>query len=110
MLNGESILSNVRYSSAVFGNGWLNAAGSFESVDAATTRISFDTFWWDIGTDAATANDGVAKDVIQGVGAAGFLPSFSVFPVRYLDNDLCVFEFPPLGVKITAVRSPVAAS
>ena len=99
-----SILSNVRYESGLFGSGWLNAAGSFESVDETTTRIIFDTFWWDIGTPTASENDGMAKRIIQGIGSAGFLPALSSFPIRYLDADLCIFEFPPLGVRITAAR------
>ena len=88
----------------MFGSGWLNAAGSFESVDETTTRINFETFWWDVGTAAASENDGVAKGLVQGVGSAGFLPALSNFPVSYLDADLCIFEFPPLGVRITAAR------
>jgi hypothetical protein len=32
----NTIISNVRYESPLFGNGWLNAAGTYDSVDGDT--------------------------------------------------------------------------
>mmetsp|Transcript_41322 Transcript_41322/g.83413 ORF Transcript_41322/g.83413 Transcript_41322/m.83413 type:complete len:342 (-) Transcript_41322:293-1318(-) len=44
----------------------------------------------------------VFPGLIQTVGSAGFVEQIGRFPVFYLDEDTCVFSFPPLNVKILA--------
>jgi hypothetical protein len=41
---------------------------------------------------------------INSVGRAMFFPQLSLFPVLYLDQDIAVFEFPPLRTKIAVAR------
>ncbi len=38
------------------------------------------------------------------LGRVGFLEGLAKFPVLYVDEDLTVFRFPPLGVNIAARR------
>jgi len=40
------------------------------------------------------------------LGRVGFLEGLATFPVLYVDEDLTVFRFPPLGVNIAARRMP----
>ena len=105
---GGGILSNVRYESGILGAGWLSAKGTYESIDATSTRISFDSFWWRPNSDVPGSGprDGALSPIIQSIGTLGFVPSLSRFPVDYLDDDTCVFSFPPLSVKITARKEP----
>lgn len=35
---------------------------------------------------------------------AAFIPQLALFPVHWLDEDMCVFEFPPLNSKIGCVK------
>ena len=42
--------------------------------------------------------------VITALGRVGFLEGLAKFPVLYVDDDLTVFRFPPLGVNIAARR------
>ena len=44
--------------------------------------------------------------VITALGRVGFLEGLAKFPVLYVDEDLTVFRFPPLGVNIAARRMP----
>ncbi|KAJ1487467.1 hypothetical protein T484DRAFT_1786603 [Baffinella frigidus] len=100
----RTITSNVQYRSKLFGSGWLNAAGTYCSLDPSTVRIDFENFWWD-PTERATPSDAPAPDaggLVQTLGTAGFLPSFSRFPVRYVSDDLCIFEFKLTGTNIVA--------
>ena len=109
-----------RYRSPIFGEGWLSASGSFRGLDGWVDTggeppaepwasfIKFDDFWWDVGPDLeaapSAADPSPAEAAVRAVGRAGFLPALSVFPVAFLDADLCVFSFPPLGVRIVARR------
>jgi hypothetical protein len=167
ILSGDGgVVSNVKYDSSIFGRGWLSASGSYGSIDATDTRISFDKFWWKIlgGNDASPGtgpDDGDFSSLVQGIGSKGFgtclcvhsfgwsvgrkenrkgsraygfsarslispslfllpllpsnqsmteppppVPALSRFPVAYLDDDTCIFSFPPLNVKITARKEP----
>ncbi|CAM9592211.1 unnamed protein product [Heterosigma akashiwo] len=80
-----------------------------------SVKITFDNFWWDIQTseprsletflqDFRTSPPSATDVLVQNIGKAGFLESFSIFPLQYLDETLCIFEFPPLGVKIVASK------
>eukprot|EP00639_Heterosigma_akashiwo_P037454 CAMPEP_0194710276 /NCGR_PEP_ID=MMETSP0296-20130528/2883_1 /TAXON_ID=39354 /ORGANISM="Heterosigma akashiwo, Strain CCMP2393" /LENGTH=315 /DNA_ID=CAMNT_0039607895 /DNA_START=104 /DNA_END=1051 /DNA_ORIENTATION=+ len=115
LLPGNSIESYVRYSNPLIGAGWLNAAGSIDVRDDMSVKITFDNFWWDIQTseprsletflqDFRTSPPSATDVLVQNIGKAGFLESFSIFPLQYLDETLCIFEFPPLGVKIVASK------
>ena len=48
----------------------------------------------------------VYPGIVQSLGAAGFVEQIGRFPVYYLDDDTCVFSFPPLRVKIVARKEP----
>lgn len=52
------------------------------------------------------ATDPVSQAIMQ-MGRLSFFPQFSVFPVLYLDPDLCVFQFKPLKTNV-AVRRVLA--
>jgi hypothetical protein len=43
---------------------------------------------------------------VQAAGSAGFVEQIGKFPVLYLDEDTCVFAFPPLRVEILARKEP----
>lgn len=47
---------------------------------------------------------GLFDGMVQAVGKAAFFPQFALFPVRYLDDDMAVFTFPPLRDSLIAVR------
>ena len=81
--SARTILSNVQYRSKLFGSGWLNAAGTFASIDEGTVRIDFDRFWWDASARATPSADpgADAGGFVQALGKAGFVPGFSRFPV-----------------------------
>ena len=107
--------SFVRYESRVFGNGYLNADGTYDSTeDGKSLLIDFKRFWVDLNTDTPSTVpasnqqglQGVAASLVQNLGVAAFFKPLSTYPVLYLDSDLCVFEFPPLGVRIAAERRP----
>merc|ERR1712194_582782 len=103
----DVIVSNVGYDSFFFGKGWLNAAGTFSSVDDdAVVRLDFDDFSWNVdkAEPSLADSESVLPALIRGIGRVGFLPAISKFPVEYLDKDLCIFRFPPLGVSIVAQK------
>lgn len=41
---------------------------------------------------------------VQAAGKAMFFDGLSVFPVRYLDDDLCIFEFKAAGTVVASQR------
>ncbi|MEW5318229.1 MAG: hypothetical protein WDW38_009467 [Sanguina aurantia] len=111
VLDGDKLSSNVRYSHPLLGTGWLSASGGLAAKDDDTVELHFDKFWIDGGADGLrpTLTEGTSQpsdSMITAVGKAGFLPQFAVFPVAYLDEDLAVFEFPPLKSKIAVRRLP----
>ncbi len=90
---------------------WLSVSGTYASRDGdRVSRVNFDQVWikWnDRPGDGPypTLQDVSASwwtTVIQTVGQWGFVESFSVFPVAYLDKDLIVFDFKLLGTRICA--------
>ncbi|GAQ86961.1 hypothetical protein KFL_003230060 [Klebsormidium nitens] len=108
ILNGGHIDSNVQYTAPLIGSGWLSAAGDFRGVDSERVEVFFDSFWVDRGADGLKPNPaGKGSWFVDGLNSAGralFFPELSRFPVLYLDQDLVVFEFPPLRTKIAAAR------
>eukprot|EP00798_Chlamydomonas_sp_ICE-L_P003394 gene3394-13434_t len=83
-LEGSKLWSYVKYSNPVLGSGWLNSAGSMSRKYDDTVELKFDQFCkcW----------------------RGAFFPQFAVFPVLYLDEDICVFNFPPLNSNIAVKR------
>ena len=49
--DGKIIVSNVRYSSSLFKEGWLSASGTIEASGTNTLQIHFDRFWVDFGNN-----------------------------------------------------------
>ena len=104
-IKGKNIVSNVRFTTPIV-SGWLNASGTVDSLNEYDSEVLFDTFWVDISKlePSEHPSTDVLSSVINSVGQKGFVPSLSRFPVWWLDADYCIFEFPPLGVNITAQR------
>lgn len=48
--------------------------------------------------------DSFMKSMINSIGQTFFVESVSVFPVSFLDDDLCVFDFELLGTRICAKK------
>lgn len=86
-----------------------------QAKDGGTLQLNFDRFWVDLGAsslrpslegggDAPQSSSTTPLDGFVGaLGRAAFLPQFAVFPVLYVDDQLAVFQFPPLKSNI-AVR------
>lgn len=123
IFRGDKIISNVKFSSPVFGSGWLSASGTFQTLGANKVQISFNDFWVDMGADAlrevycerpsavtgniftwtkAFTDAAMIDRVIGTMGRAAFFPSLSTFPVLYVDQDIVVFKFDPLSTNIAA--------
>ena len=110
------IASYVRYNSKIFGAGWLCTDGTIANVAEAArpeVRIVWDRVWWQIGgapdappTDPDAEGAAALRDVVQAVGKAGFIEPLSVFPVRYVDEELGIFNFQAFTV--TARRASTA--
>jgi len=107
------LLSNARYHSRLFGSGHLNTSGRYsivvgDSDSVPVCKIVWDCIWWDLESAEAgpSSLDEVSKHVmagvIQTVGKLSFVESVSVFPLQYLDDDLCVFLFKLFGTRICA--------
>lgn len=78
-------------------------------------QVVFERFWWDRqgesrptqappGAGAGGAADRAVDWFVQTAGDALFFDGISVFPVRYLDDDLCVFEFKASGTLVVSQR------
>jgi len=97
---GNALVSNVRYSSSLFKEGWLSASGTLEASGTNTLQIHFDKFWVDFGSGLRTElQEGEGKPwdrLVMQLGKLGFISAFSYFPVDYMDNSLAVFRFDPL--------------
>ena len=109
-LHGEHISSNVRYSSKLFGEGWLSAAGTLGVKDDVTVTVVFDKFWIDAknGLRKTLQEDSARTSLDRLVDLTGrllFLKQLSVFPVLYLDEELSCFRFPPLQSNICVRKS-----
>lgn len=88
----------------------------------------FERFWWDrngeerpteapptaaggeveasLGGGGAVSSRGAdfIDRFVQVAGQSMFFDGLSVFPVRYLDDDLCVFEFKAAGTVVASQR------
>lgn len=56
------------------------------------------------GAGAASSSGGFVDRFVQMAGQSMFFDGLSVFPVRYLDDDLCVFEFKAAGTVVASQR------
>ena len=94
---GNEIISNVKYSSKLFGNGWLNTRGKIEILDSRICELEWQKVWWDWCTDEPSSEmaleQHILPSIIQPLGLLAFIKSASVFPIDYFDEDLCVFTF-----------------
>jgi hypothetical protein len=101
----NNLLSNVKYTSKIFGNGWLNARGKVY-MEGNVCKIRWEKIWWEINTTNPSQDDDTERhtfaSIIQAIGKLAFVEDFSVFPVQYLDNDMTVFLFPLFGTRICA--------
>lgn len=78
--------------------------------DTVVIQVIFERFWWDRSGEErptgappgplATPVDGF----VQAAGKAMFFDGLSVFPVHYLDDDFCVFEFKAAGTVVASQR------
>ena len=87
-------------------------SGKVNSVSSTVCRVKWDNIWWNVASDdndtpalLSDVSRHILPDLIQRVGTRGFIEDFSKFPVSYLDEDTCVFEFSTLGTRICAART-----
>ena len=87
-------------------------SGKVDSVSDKVCRVKWDYIWWNVASDdnntpalLSERDRHVLPDLIQRVGTRGFVEEFSKFPVLFLDEDFCVFEFSAFGTKICAQRT-----
>uniref|UniRef100_A0A6U0ESK7 Plastid lipid-associated protein/fibrillin conserved domain-containing protein n=1 Tax=Helicotheca tamesis TaxID=374047 RepID=A0A6U0ESK7_9STRA len=109
--------SHARYDFPLFKQrGYLSVSGTYGSVNDLVCRVDFDQSWVkqlpvdediivekDVPYQSITeVPDSASKQVITTIGKLFFLEQVSVFPISYLDDDLCVFDFELLGTRICA--------
>ena len=113
------ITSNVKYESSIFGCGWLCTDGSVVNEpdgDTAQVKIVWDRIWW--APTAADApppapHEGALRELVQAMGKAGFIDPLSIFPVRYVGDELAAFNFQSFTVtaqRTAASRPPPPSS
>jgi len=103
----NKLLSNVRYSSKIFGAGHFSTSGSFSVTKERICKINWTRIWWDVCDSPTLESDSknhLLPGFIQAIGRAAFVEGVSVFPVEYYDPDLCVFLFKLTGTRICARR------
>lgn len=104
-----SLISNVRYTSPLFGTGHLSTAGKYEMTQSQECKIVWDKIWWDIKREGPSSYDDIKSHVlpsiIQFVGKAAFVEGVSKFPIEYLDSDVCIFRFELFGTTICALKN-----
>jgi len=111
-LVGDAISSNVRYDLTLFGRvfrGWLSASGTMASHhQGESVKLEFTQFWVDqddnLRPNLTEASSSLVDRIITAMGRPAFIPPLAIFPVLYLDQDLCVFKFPPLSTEIAVRR------
>jgi hypothetical protein len=66
---GRVMISNVHYKGPIVGEGWLNTAGGWVSLDKKTVRVTWSKFWWDAGASLeagpSAAPEGDAVGLVQ---------------------------------------------
>jgi len=98
----QTITSHASFASTVH----LSVSGRYGSVNDEVCFVEWDKTWFRIGDKPyATLEDvpdSFIKIVVNALGQALFVRPVSVFPVSFLDIDLCVFDFALLGTRICA--------
>ena len=106
----NSIESNVRYESKVFGSGWLNTVGTYTISADKICSLKWVHFWWDLLSEengpssVKDVKDHVLPGVIQVIGEKAFIESVSIFPIVFLDTDFCIFDFKLFGTRICSSK------
>ena len=105
----NTLVSNVVYSSPIFGRGHLNTEGIIRlNQDNTECYIVWDKIWWDLSIDQPTTSsdirDHMLPKLIQTIGNTAFIESVSRFPIQFADEDTCVFLFEALGTRICAKK------
>ena len=88
-------------------SGWLCTSGYYTvQPEKGIVKIVWDTAWWNADQrDRPTPpGEGVFPTTIQKLGEVGFIEPLSFFPVKYVDNDFCIFQF--FGFTISAMKLP----
>lgn len=87
-----------------------------DMFSSSIIQVIFERFWWDRNGeetpsrappaegDGSGAGGDILSWLVQAVGKALFVKDLSVFPVLYLDDDLCVFEFKAAGTVVVSER------
>ena len=107
----------MRYDSSIFGGGWLCTDGFLENAQlagepASRVRIVWERIWWQPGgdarappTDPDAPGSAALRPLVQALGRLGFIEPLSVFPVRYVDQRLAVFNFQAFTVTTTRLAA-----
>jgi hypothetical protein len=106
-------LKHPRYEFPFVGVGYLSTSGTYGSVNDLVSRVRFNKVWVKPLMGENSIDDGpydtfddvpdsFLKSIINSIGQLFFIDSVSVFPVSFLDDDLCVFDFELLGTRICA--------
>lgn len=80
-----------------------------------SVEVTFERFWIDgpstLREDIPEAerwtNSGLdlgVDSVVSTMGRTAFFPQLAVFPILYLDQDLCVFSFPLFSSKVAVQK------
>ena len=90
--------------------GWLCTSGYYYTEDSSTNtgnvRIVWDKAWWNAEDRKRPTppEQGIFPQSIQKLGEIGFIEPLSFFPIKYVDNEFCIFQF--FGFTITAMKKP----
>lgn len=98
IIKGNKIETRVKYKG--WGGGELTASGNLK-FNGDDCKIKFNDF----GFYPGNSEEPFAENVIQGISELFFFEDLSFFPIVYLDEELCTFKFPALGVKIASKRT-----
>ena len=96
--------ATVRLAIAGVSLGWLGASGNAElksDSSSIVAEIEFDCFW---ASREASSRPQSNATLLSSIGRIFFIKSISIFPVVFVSDSICVFEFPPLGAKIGAAK------
>jgi hypothetical protein len=99
---GRVMISNVHYKGPIVGEGWLNTAGGWVSLDKKTVRVTWSKFWWDAGASLeagpSAAPEGDAVGLVQ-VPNRPWTPTLNSLRVSPNDDEiarslLCLLTIP----------------
>jgi hypothetical protein len=100
--------SNVKFENKII-RGWLNAQGRYYSKGNDEVSIKWNNLWANIGSEgpsnAEETKEHFLPSLVQSLGKFAFIEPISRFPVSFLSNELCIFEFPAFGSKIVTAKT-----